>query len=152
MVKKKITSRWILKFLDLPSRRDRFCSLLHPYQAGSEGQNIRRVQISCKYREIRAWQIQNTNGLNLPSKQRHEHWCRSDCFVGRWKSQRQGLEPFCLKENCLDYFDVTFISSWFKSPHGSTHFQKQSLTILSRIFSYIWKAPWQKQYEFTFEG
>ena len=52
----------ILKFLDLPSRRDRFCSLLHPYQAGSEGQNIRRVQISCKYREIRAWQIQNTNG------------------------------------------------------------------------------------------
>ena len=99
----------ILKFLDLPSRRDRFCSLLHPYQAGSEGQNIRRVQISCKYREIRAWQIQNTNGLNLPSKQRHEHWCRSDCFVGRWKSQRPGLEPFCLKENCLDYFCVAHI-------------------------------------------
>ena len=59
---KKITSRCILKFLDLPSRMDRFCSLLHPYQAGSKGQNIRRVQISCKYREIRAWQIQNTNG------------------------------------------------------------------------------------------
>ena len=97
------------QILDLPLRRDRFCSLLHPYQAGSEGQNIRRVQISCKYREIRAWQIQNTNGLNLPSKQRHEHWCRSDCFVGRWKSQRPGLEPFCLKENCLDYFCVAHI-------------------------------------------
>ena len=50
------------QILDLPLRRDRFCSLLHPYQAGSEGQNIRRVQISCKYRVIRAWQIQNTNG------------------------------------------------------------------------------------------
>ena len=127
-----------------PSISGRFWGAKH-----QESPNIMQIQGNTRLANTKYKWLKESN---LPNKQRHEHWCRSDCFVGRWKSQRPGLEPFCLKENCLDYFDVTFISSWFKSQHGSTHFQKQSLTILFRIFSYIWKAPWQKQYESTLEG